>query len=124
MTAIVSHVRTRLSRQISETHTGAGGYIPLITLSPEWEAAFAEALTGPADDRQLAMPPSQLTEFMQRLKLVFDSAAQAGEAPVLLTGSHIRFHVRAIVERVRPLTPVLAQTEISARARIRTVGSL
>ncbi len=124
MTAIAAHVRTRLSRQISDAHVGPGGYIPLITLSPEWEQAFAEALTGPPDDRQLAMPPSQLSDFMQRLRAVFDQAAHNGEAPALLTGSHIRFHVRAIVERVRPLTPVLAQTEISARARIRTVGSL
>ena len=124
MTAIVAHVRVRLARQISDAHIGPGGYIPLVTLSPEWEAAFAEALVGPPDDRQLAMAPSQLSEFMQRLKSVFDAAAMAGEAPVLLTGSQIRFHVRAIVERVRPLTPVLAQTEISPRVRIRTVGSL
>jgi flagellar biosynthesis protein FlhA len=124
MTSIVAHVRTRLSRQISDAHLGPAGYIPLVTLSPEWEAAFAEALVGPAEDRQLAMAPSQLSEFMQRLKAVFDAAAGAGEAPALLTGSQIRFHVRAIVERARPLTPVLAQTEIWARARIRTVGSL
>ena len=124
MTAIVAHVRTRLARQISDSHLGPSGYIPLVTLSPEWETEFAEALVGPVEDRQLAMSPSKLQDFMQRLKSVFDSAAAQGEAPVLLTGSQIRFHVRAIVERVRPLTSVLAQTEISPRARIRTVGSL
>ena len=124
ITAIVAHVRTRLGRQISDSHVSNAGYIPLITLSPEWEAAFAEALSGPPDDRQLAMAPSRLAEFMQRLRQAFDAAAHSGEAPVLLTGSQIRFHVRAIVERVRPMTPVLAQTEIFARARIRTVGSI
>ena len=31
--AIVAHVRARLARQISDSHTGAGGYIPLVTLS-------------------------------------------------------------------------------------------
>ena len=124
MVAIVSHVRTRLARQISDSHMGQAGYIPLVTLSPEWENAFAEALSGPADDRQLAMAPSRMAEFMQRLRAAFDTAAQDGEAPVLLTGSQIRFHVRAIVERIRPMTPVLAQTEIFARARIRTIGSI
>lgn len=124
MTAIVAHVRTRLARQISDSHVSPSGYIPLITLSAEWEAAFSDAMSGPPDDRQLAMPPSMLSEFMQRLRTAFDTAAQAGEAPVLLTGSQIRFHVRAIVERIRPMTPVLAQTEIFARARIRTVGSI
>ena len=40
--AIVAHVRARLARQISDQHTGASGYIPLVTLSPDWEAAFTE----------------------------------------------------------------------------------
>ena len=124
MTSIVGHVRTRLSRQISDSHVGSAGYIPLVTLSPEWEGAFTEALSGPPEDRQLAMAPSRLSDFMQRLRSTFDTASQNGEAPVLLTGSQIRFHVRAIVERIRPTTPVLAQTEIFPRARIRTVGSI
>jgi flagellar biosynthesis protein FlhA len=96
----------------------------LVTLSAEWEGAFAESLTGPPDDRQLAMAPSRLGEFMQRMRKVFDAAAQAGETPVLLTGGQIRFHVRAIVDRIRPATPVLAQAEIFPRARIRTVGTI
>jgi flagellar biosynthesis protein FlhA len=122
--AIVGHVRARLARQISDSHVGPSGYVPLITLSPEWEMAFAEALTGPSEDRQLAMAPSRLQEFMQKLRAAFDAAATAGEAPVLLTGGNIRFHVRAIVERIRPATPVLAQAEIFPRVRIRTVGNI
>jgi flagellar biosynthesis protein FlhA len=122
--AIVAHVRARLARQISDSHIGAGGYLPLVTLSAEWEAEFAEALSGSAEDRQLAMPPSRLQEFMQRLRAVFETAASAGESPVLLTSGGIRSHVRAIVERIRPTTPVLAQSEIYPRARIRTVGTI
>ncbi|MGE4044428.1 MAG: flagellar biosynthesis protein FlhA [Acetobacteraceae bacterium] len=122
--AIVSHVRARLARQISDSQTGPGGYIPLITLSTEWELAFAEALVGPAEDRQLGMAPSQLQEFMLKLRTAFDTAAAAGEAPALLTSGAIRFHVREIVERIRPNTPVLAQAEIFPRARIRTVGTI
>ena len=124
MPLILGHVRSRLARQLSDSHVGANRYIPLITLSPEWETAFAEALVGPPEDRQLAMPPSKLSEFMQRLRTAFDAATQAGEAPVLLTSGTIRLHVRAIVERIRPATPVLAQAEIFPRARIRTVGSI
>jgi len=121
---IVAHVRARLARQISDSHTGAGGHIPLITLSPEWEAAFADALSGPPEDRQLAMAPSRLQDFMQRLRDAFDAATAAGESAVLLTSGAIRQHVRAVVERIRPATPVLAQAEIHPRARIRTVGSI
>ena len=122
--AIVAHVRVRLARQISDSHVGPQGFVPLITLSPEWETAFLEALTGPADDRQLAMAPSKLQAFMQALRTAFDTAAASGEAPVLLTSSGIRGHVRAIVERFRPGTPVLSQMEIFPKVRIRTVGSV
>jgi flagellar biosynthesis protein FlhA len=124
MPAILAHVRARLARQISDAQTGPAGYIPLVTLSPQWEGAFADALTGPAEDRQLAMAPTQLQEFMQRLRSVFDAAGAGGDSPVLLTSGGIRLHVRAIVDRIRPNTPVLAQAEIFPRARIRTVGTI
>ncbi len=119
---IVGLVRNRLARQISDSHQNAGGYIPLITLSPEWEATIAECLVGPLEDRQLAMPPTRLADFMQRLRQAFDQ--HGSESPVLLTSSGIRFHVRAIVERIRPATPVLSQSEIFPRARIRTVATI
>jgi flagellar biosynthesis protein FlhA len=122
--AIVLHVRARLARQISDSQTGPGGYIPLVTLSAEWETEFAEALVGPTEDRQLAMAPSRLQDFMQKLRSAFDAAVNAGDTPVLLTSGGIRSHVRAIVERIRPATPVLAQAEIHPRARIRTVGTI
>lgn len=121
---IVAHVRARLARQISDSHTGPAGYVPLITLSPQWETAFAEALAGPPEDRQLAMPPTQLQDFMQRLRDAFEAATAAGKSAVLLTSSGIRQHVRAIVDRIRPNTPVLSQAEIFPRARIRTVGTI
>ncbi|MBK1658857.1 flagellar biosynthesis protein FlhA [Paracraurococcus ruber] len=121
---ILAVVRTRLARQLSEAARGPGGYVPLIALSPDWELAFAESLAGPPEDRQLAMAPTRLQEFMQRLRDAFDAAASAGEAPVLVCSGAIRAHVRAIVERFRPSTMVLSQTEIHPRARIRTVGSI
>ncbi len=124
VSSIVGHVRTRLARQISDSHTGSGGFIPLVTLSPEWESAFAESLVGPPEDRQLAMAPSKLSEFMQRFRAAFEQAAATGEAPVLLCSGGIRGHVRAIVERIRPATPVLAQAEIFPRARIRTIATI
>jgi len=120
--ALIGHVRTRLARQLSDSNTGPNGFIPLVTLSPEWEAAFAESLVGPAEDRQLAIPPTKLGEFMQKFRAVFEGPS--AEGAVLLCSGPIRPHVRAIVERLRPTTPVLAQSEIHPRARIRTVASI
>jgi flagellar biosynthesis protein FlhA len=124
MTAIVAHVRSRLARQISDSHVAAAGYIPIVSLSSHWEEAFAEALVGPPEDRQLALPQSKLHEFIDRVRLVIDTAIQSGDTPVLLTSTGIRYHVHAVVDRIRSNTPVLAQTEIHRRARIKVVGTI
>jgi flagellar motor switch protein FliG len=124
MSGILSVVRAGLARQLSDAARGANGYVPLITLSAEWEMAFAEALVGPPEERQLAMAPSRLGEFMEKVRDRFDAAAAAGESPALVCSGGVRGHVRAIVERFRPATTVLAQAEIHPRARIRTVGSV
>ena len=122
--ALLSTVRMRLARQITDSLTGPKGYVPLITLSAEWERAFAEALVGPAEDRQLAMAPSKLQEFIARMRDAFEKAAAAGEQAALVTSPQVRPHVRAVVERFRPATPVISQAEIHPRARVRTVGTI
>ncbi|WP_027284401.1 flagellar biosynthesis protein FlhA [Rubritepida flocculans] len=121
---ILGVVRLRLARQISEAARGPGGYVPIVTLSPEWEVAFAEALAGPPEERQLAMEPAKLQSFLQRLRDVMDAQAALGESPVLLTSGTLRPHLRAVVERFRPSTVVLAQGELHPRVRVRALASI
>jgi flagellar biosynthesis protein FlhA len=121
---LAEHVRARLSRQLCAQHTSPGGYLPLIALSAKWEQAFAESMVGQGDDRQLAMQPSRLSEFITLVRERFEEAAREGEAPVLVTSANIRPYVRGIVERFRAQTPVLSQSEIHPRARLKTVGSI
>ncbi len=124
ITQITEHVRTRLARQISDANTNEMGFIPLITLSPDWEQAFAESLIGEGDDRQLAMPPSQLQQFITGVRQTFERHAMMGEAPVLLTSPGIRPFVRSIIERFRPTTTVMSQNEIHPKAKIKTMGQI
>ncbi|MBL96074.1 MAG: Flagellar biosynthesis protein FlhA [Alphaproteobacteria bacterium MarineAlpha3_Bin5] len=122
--AITEHVRSRLSRQISDMHVNQQGYIPLITLSPQWEQAFQENLVGKDDDRQLSMPPTKLQEFINSLRDTFERQAMMGETPVLLTSPTIRPYVRSIIERFRPMTVVMSQNEVYPKAKIKTVGQI
>jgi flagellar biosynthesis protein FlhA len=124
ITSIVEHVRARLARQISDSASDAGGVIPLVTLSPEWEQAFQEALRGEGDERHLAMPPTQLQQFIQAVRQTFERFALMGETPALLTSPGIRPFVRSIVERFRSTTTVMSQNEIHAKAKIRTLGQI
>lgn len=121
---ITEHVRTRLARQLCDTNTNANGIVPLLTLSPEWEQAFSEALMGDGEERQLAMPPSQLQEFIASVREAYDEMSAMGEMPVLLTSPAIRPYVRSVVERFRPQTVVMSQNEIHPKARIKTFGQV
>jgi len=121
---LAEHVRARLSRQLCAQHTSPGGYLPLVALSAKWEQAFAESMVGQGDERQLAMQPSRLSEFITLVRERFEEAAREGEAPVLVTSGNIRPYVRGIVERFRAQTPVLSQSEIHPRSRLKTVASI
>ncbi|MFC5388703.1 flagellar biosynthesis protein FlhA [Brevundimonas bullata] len=124
VTTLVEHVRTRLARQLCWANRGDDGALPIITLSPDWEQAFAESLIGPGEDKQLAMAPSRLQDFIRNVRDVFERAAMSGENPVLLTGPQVRPYVRSIIERFRGQTVVMSQNEVHPKARLRTVGSV
>ncbi|HEY1071393.1 flagellar biosynthesis protein FlhA [Brevundimonas sp.] len=124
VTTLVEHVRTRLARQLCWANRGDDGALPIVSLSPDWEQAFAEALIGPGEDKQLAMAPSRLQDFIRNVRDVFERAAMAGENPVLLTGPQVRPYVRSIIERFRGQTVVMSQNEVHPKARLRTVGTV
>jgi flagellar biosynthesis protein FlhA len=121
---ISEHVRSRLSRQLSDKGVDDAGIIPIVTLSPEWEQEFSESLTGAGEDRQLAMAPSKLQEFISAVRQNFERFAMQGETPVLLTSPTVRPYVRSIIDRFRPMTVVMSQNEIHPKAKIRTVGQI
>ena len=124
VTTLVEHVRTRLARQLCWQHKAEDGALPIVTLSPEWEAAFAEALIGQGEDKQLAMAPSRLQDFIRAVRDVFERIAMSGDQAVLLTGPQTRPYVRSIIERFRGQTVVMSQNEVHPRARLRTLGSV
>ncbi len=124
VTAITEHVRARLARQLSHQYTSEAGFIPLVTLSPQWETEFAQSLVGDGEDKQLAMAPSRLQDFINAVRQTFERFAMMGETPVLLTSPAIRPYVRSVVERFRGATAVLSQNEIHAKAKIKTMGQV
>ncbi|MFD1696295.1 flagellar biosynthesis protein FlhA [Roseibium aestuarii] len=121
---IAEHVRSRLGRQICAANLAPGGYLPLIAMSPQWETAFLESIVGDGDDKQLAMQPSKLQEFVNKVRDAFEAAAQKGEVPVLLTSPQTRPFVRSIVERFRAHTTVMSQSEVHPRVKLKTIGSI
>jgi flagellar biosynthesis protein FlhA len=122
ITGLVEAVRTRLARQLCWQNKGEDGALPIITLSQDWEQAFSDALIGPGEEKQLALAPSKLQDFIKGVREAFERSALAGDSAVLLTGPAIRPYVRSIIERFRGQTVVMSQNEIHPKARLKTVG--
>lgn len=118
------HVRSRLARQLCDSNRDASGVLNLVTLSPDWEHAFMEALIGEGEDRQLAMPPSRLQDFISGVRDKYEDFGMRGMNPVLLTSPMIRPYVRSVIERFRPQTVVMSQNEIHPKARLKTMGQI
>jgi flagellar biosynthesis protein FlhA len=96
----------------------------LLTLSPEWEQSFVESLIGDGEEKQLAMPPTRLQEFITAVRGTYEDLSARGEIAVLLTSPTVRPYVRSVIERFRPQTVVMSQNEIHPKAKIRTLGSV
>ncbi len=121
---IAEHVRARLARQICSAIKAADGAAPIVTLSQDWERAFAENVIGQGAERQLAMAPSKIQDFVGAALRKLEEAAAAGYAAALVTSAAARPFVRSVIERVRPQTMVLSQAEIHPHVRLRNLGAI
>ena len=124
VSAITEHVRSRLARQMCAAQSNDEGVVPIITLSPEWENQLQSAIAGDGEHQYLSLQPSKLQELTQRIQGIYDQQAALGEAPVLLTSSIVRPHIRSIVERFRSALVVMSHNEIHPKARIHTVATV
>jgi flagellar biosynthesis protein FlhA len=124
LTNITEYVRTKLSRQITHNHLDENGVLPILTLSPQWEQEIINSLVGDSENRQLAMAPSTMQDFINRIKSVYEEMSFKGETPVLVTSALVRPFVRSILERSRSSTVIMAQTEVHAKARLRNLGQV
>jgi len=118
---ITEHVRLRLSRQITFNNLDDSGVLKIITLSPLWDQTMAAALIADGESKQLALPPTQVQDFINDFRKTFDKLGMIADTSVLVTTSSLRPFIRAIIERVRPATVVMSQNEIYSTAKIQNV---
>lgn len=121
---ITEHVRLRLSRQITFSNADNESVLNIVTLSPQWEQTISDAVVGDGESRQLALPPSQMQEFIFRCNETYDRLAMIGEMPVLVTTAYVRSFIRSILERVRPSVVIMSQNEVHPKIKIRSLGQL
>ncbi|MGR3756829.1 MAG: flagellar biosynthesis protein FlhA [Tranquillimonas sp.] len=121
---VTEHVRKRLSNQICHALTDPSGFMPVIVMSPAWETEFTEAVRVNGDDRNFLMSPKRVQEFVLQARQEIQQFAQKDEWPALMVSPEVRTFVRSMLERVSPMTQVVAHTEIHRKASLRTVATI
>ena len=124
VTQLTEHVRSRLARQISEQNSTEDNFIPLVTLSAEWEQIFSDSIVDQGEDKQLSMAPSQLQRFIGAVRTTLDELANTEDPPVVLTSPLARPFVRSIIERFSPTISIMSQNELHPKAKIKTLGQI
>ncbi|MGL4825266.1 MAG: flagellar biosynthesis protein FlhA [Alphaproteobacteria bacterium] len=122
--ALTEHVRSRIGRQICASYETKEGVLQVISLSAAWERTFQDALSGDGEIKHFIVPPSKLQEFVEKMNTTFQTHTQRSDMVVLLTSGTLRPYVRSIVERFRPLTPVISQHEVHPKIKLKTIGEV
>ena len=102
--SIVAHVRARLSAQICRALTDAQGFVPVITLNPDWETELVEAARTGDGGRTLALSPQRVHDFAVAARREIQRFAESDSWPALMVPPELRPGVRAMLERVSPNT--------------------
>ncbi|MBO9429916.1 flagellar biosynthesis protein FlhA [Sulfitobacter sp. R18_1] len=121
---VLENVRRRLSSQICQGLSDGQGFVPVITLSPSWEAEFIEAVKIVGEDRTFVMSPKRVQEFVLQARQQIQRFASEDSWPALMVSPEARSYVRSMLERVSPMTPVISNAEIHRKVSLRTVATI
>jgi len=121
---VLENVRRRLSSQICQGLADEQGFVPVITLSPSWEAEFIEAVKIVGEERTFVMSPKRVQEFVLQTRQQIQRFASEDSWPALMVNPEARSYVRSMLERVSPMTPVISNAEIHRKVSLRTVATI
>ena len=121
---LVAHVRARLSAQICRALTDAQGFVPVITLNPEWEGELAEAAANGDGGRALALSPQRVHDFAVAARREIQRFAESDTWPAVMVPPQLRPGVRAMLERISPNTQVISHAEVHRKANLKTLARI
>ncbi len=119
---LTEYVRNALSEQICTMHKDENSKIPVITLDPNIEASFEQALQESDAGFRIAVSPQDANAFLEALGSQIDEVKQQNEAPVLICSPTIRSALKRFTETTYPELTVLSYNEIVSGVEIRSIG--
>jgi len=119
---LTEHVRAILARSISNSYSGDGQVLEVMTFDREVETHIQEALHTTEQGAYLALEPGFAQELINSLNQSLQNFA--GATPVLLCTPTIRLHVKRLTERYLPGLAIISHNEIAPHLKVRSVGTV
>ncbi len=117
-------VRSAIARTVTRQYVDFEDKLKCITLDPPLERELADLVSLTSGGTALVLPPDMQSRLVQHLKTEYDRLTMQGFQPVLLCGAQLRLAMRRFLDRHIPNLPVLAYSEISAKAEVEFVGQV
>ena len=121
---VIEHARGKLSKQICQSLADAQGYVPVISLSGDWDQELTASIATTNGEETFLMSPSRVQELVLAIRKEIQKFSEADEWPAILVSPQARPYVRSILERVSPMTQVISHNEVHRKASLRTVGTV
>lgn len=119
---LTEYVRQRLSRTICQRYQNKEGKIGVISLDPHLEQTIANSIHKTERGNLLALDPNMAQKLIEKLTEAVRDSLSTGYEVVLLTSSHVRSHIRRLIENALPHVSVLSYKEVSSGVKIDSVG--
>ncbi|WP_147535384.1 flagellar biosynthesis protein FlhA [Bacillus marasmi] len=119
---LTEYVRQSLTRQITEQYT-ENGIIQVLTAGATLEKGISDSIQqSEAGGYYLAMDPQLSRKITEVLKTHIEQIINAGGQPIFLTSPQIRMYLKQLVDKIMPVVPVLAYTELEPDTEIQSIG--
>ena len=121
--AVCEIVRQAIGFQIVAPLRREDGSIPLIQLSPEWEAKFEDFQVSSLDlNNNIALPPETYGKLVNAIANHVSKATENGEDPALVTAANRRRFLKTAIRARGLQTSVLSYEEIGLEAVPAMIG--
>ncbi len=121
--AITEYVRQRLGFQLIADMQEPDGALPLVQLSPEWEALFQKhQLEGEKGGTDVALPPHEFNRLAGAVAEQVGKAGEKGRYPAVITSARRRRFLHTVLSAKGIRNPVFSFEEVGANAQPALVG--
>jgi len=121
--AITEYVRQRLGFQLIADMQEPDGALPLVQLSPEWEALFQKhQLEGEQGGTDVALPPHEFNRLATAVAEQVGKAGEQGRYPAVITSARRRRFIHTVLSAKGIRNPVFSFEEVGANAQPALVG--